>query len=822
MSILSRACKLILFSIAILGSARAASIHGTVLDPSGAVVPNAKVELIEDNKTVAHGLTDASGRYVIDKSLTGKAYLRVSATGFRTVEQDLKSESGDIAKDIALQLASFDEQVTVTSTGTPTPQAQLGTTVTLLLQPDYEDTRDLLEALPTIPGLQVTETGRAGGTTSLFIRGGASDANKLLIDGIPANDIGGGVEFANFASAGIASTEILRGPNSALYGSDALAGVVSLTTPRGSTPRPQATYLAEGGNFGTYHQEGTLSGSYRKTDYFSDYTRFDTGNAIPRNTFHDGTFAGSYGWMLSPNTSIRATVRHDQVASGQPNAIELYGIPDDTKQSNEGAYFGVTLENQTHPNWHNLIRYGGVRLRSQFTDFAPTGTPQYADLSGNALIFNCDPQTDPNCSLLDYLGAQVMIHGANGYTVSGQAEFQYPNAYPNSYPTSTDEDFVYAQSDYRVSPHLLGLFAFRYEDERGYAGGPTSSIERGNYSYTVQFQGDVRNRLFYTIGSGLEDNGLFGFAATPRASLAWQALDGTRDSLFSGTKLRTSFGKGIKEPSLSDQNMSLFTLLEGSQLLSRYHVGPIGPQQSRAYDGGIDQSLLGGKGRFSLTLFHNEFTNGIEFIPQQGLIALGVPLPVVDAAEFGATVNSQAYRSQGVEAETEFSLTHNISARGGYTYVDAVIQHSFTSDALGASSNPNFPTVSIGVFSPLVRARPFRIAPHTGYFQLSYRHSRLSTNLRGTLVGSRDDSDFLEFDANEGSSLLLPNRNLDGAYQNLDLSGSYQANSYVAVTGSVQNILCEHYSEAFGFPALPFTFRMGMKFTLGGEAWPRN
>ena len=70
--------------------------------------------------------------------------------------------------------------------------------------------------------------------------------------------------------------EVLRGPNSVLYGSDALAGVVSFTTPRGDTPLPLLTYLIDGGNFGTYHQEGTFSGLYKRLDYFSDYSRFDT------------------------------------------------------------------------------------------------------------------------------------------------------------------------------------------------------------------------------------------------------------------------------------------------------------------------------------------------------------------------------------------------------------------------------------------------------------------------------------------------------------------------------------------------------------------
>jgi vitamin B12 transporter len=229
--------------------------------------------------------------------------------------------------------------------------------------------------------------------------------------------------------------------------------------------------------------------------------------------------------------------------------------------------------------------------------------------------------------------------------------------------------------------------------------------------------------------------------------------------------------------------------------------------------------LFDGRSRISMTLFHNEFTHGIEYISQQGLIDLGVPSAIAAAAAFGATVNSQAYRAQGVETEIECQIKRDIFARAGYTYVDARIQRSFTSDAIGPSFNPNFPTSPIGIYSPLIGARPFRIPPHAGYFEAGYRHSRFFTSLRGTLVGSRDDSDYLT-DSNGGNSLLLPNRNLDGAYQRLDLTASYGASRYLAIDGSVQNLLSEHYSEAFGYPSLPFTFRLGMKFSLGGESWP--
>jgi iron complex outermembrane receptor protein/vitamin B12 transporter len=825
--VLGRTCWFVAAFISIAAIAHAAVIRGIISDQTGAGIPGAKVELIENGATVTSASADASGQYLLHWSPAPGSLLRISAPGFRVAEKAVAPEntSGDLTADFALRLASLSEQVTVTSTGTATPQSQLGTTVTVLEQKDYAGTRDLQEALPWVPGLQITQSGQAGGTTSLFIRGGASNANKLLIDGIPANNIGGGVEFANIASAGIGTVEVLRGPNGALYGSDALAGVVSLTTQRGTTPLPLLSYQVDGGNFGTYRQEGILSGTYRKTDYFSSYSRIDSRNALPGSAYHNGTFAGSYGWALTPTSSIRATMRHDQVASGQPNGIEMYGIPDNAKQANEDAYFGVTWEDRTKPAWHNLIRYGGLRLRSLYTQFAPTGIPHYVNWDDPSNpIYNCDPETDPDCYLNDYMGAPVTLHGANGYTVSGQAAyFQYVQDYPYYYPASADKDSVYAQSDYRFSPHLLGLVAFRYEDERGYSGSPSNSIARGNYSYTLEVQGDIHNRLFYAVSSGLENNGLFGFAATPRASLAWQATNPTGNGVFGGTKLRASFGKGIKEPTLFDQTDSLYELLtglpDGEQLIAQYHIAAIGPERSRSYDGGIDQLLFHGQSRVSLTLFHNQFTDGIEYISRHGLIDLGVPPAVAAAAAFGATVNSQAYRSQGAEVETEYQIRRDIVARAGYTYVDAVVQRSLSSDAIGPNFNPAFPSMPIGIYSPLVGARPFRIAPHSGYFQLGYRHSRISADLRGTLVGRRDDSDDLGTDSTGGTSMLLPNRNLDEAFHRVDLNANYQLNHLAAIYGSFQNLLSEHYSPAFGYPALPFTFRMGMKFTLGGESW---
>jgi vitamin B12 transporter len=799
------------FSVPMLAAGQG-SLHGTVKDPLGAIVPGATVELLEGTNLVKTTIADGAGDYLFEVRTAARYRIRAAAPTFQATTSDsiYVSTSAKAELDITLATQTLTQQVSVTATATPTPVAQIGASVTVLNAEDYRQFTEVQQPLRLIPGLQVTQTGQMGGTTGLSIRGGNTDANKVLIDGVPVNDIGGAVEFANLATVGIQRIEVLREPDSALYGSDALAGVVNLTTQRGATRLPLFTYAGDGGNFSTFHQELTSSGVVRQFDYYGAFDRLDSRNNLPNDAFHNGTYVGNFGWDPNPANDLRFTVRHLTISAGQPNGILMFGIPDDAATKAQNSYYSGVWSNQATRSWHNQIRYAGQRLRSQFDDFSATGIPDPAG-SGN------------------FLGAPLTIQGANGYSVSGQAIFQFAGTYPNQTLTVTDRDFVYAQTDYRFSSHLLALGGFKYEAERGSTAltGPppsTNAISRGNYSYTLQVSGDLRNRLYYNLGSGLEDNGLFGFAATPRASVAYYLVRPSANGLLSGTKLHGSFGKGIKEPSVFQQTSSLFNILaalpNGNDLISQFHVAQIGAENSRTFDGGIDQELWSGHARVGLTYFHNEFTNGVEYVPQAALFALGVPEANLSVLVNGAYINSQAFRSQGLEFEAEYRINDHLFARGGYTYIDPVVQHSFSSDAFcpTCNQNPNFPGVDIGAFSPLVGARPFRVAPHTGYFGLNYTRSRFFSSLTGTLVSRRDDSDFL-YDANFGPTLLLPNRNLDGAYQRLDLSGGYQVTSHVTAYANIQNLLSEHYAEAFGFPSLPFTFRSGFKINFGGESW---
>ncbi len=779
---------------------QSASLHGEVYDPLGALVVNARVELLQGPRVLAAATTGPEGAFEFELPATGRYSVRVSAPYFQTTVTSAGYFSGSGHSDVEVTLATqtLTQEVTVTASGTPTPEAQVGAAVTVLTPEDYVYMPEVQEPLRLVPGVQVTQVGEMGGTTGVSIRGGETTANKVLIDGVPANTIGGGVEFANLATVGVGSIEVLREPNSALYGSDALAGVISLTTVRATTHLPLFTYAGDGGNFRTYRDEVTAGTVYKQFDLYSAFARMDTRNNIPNSRFHDATYAGNFGWTPNAAHDVRFTVRHVDVSGGQPNAFALNGIADDAQQKEQDDYYNAVWNNQTSAKWHNQVRYGGLRLNGQFKSFGATGIPD---------------------GFGDFDGKPVTITGANGYSVTGQTVFQYSST-PYTYLTPAKRDFVYAQTDYKVTPHFTMLGGFKFEEESGSSGDAGSApekIQRGNYSYTIQLAGDLKNRLFYNLGTGLEDNGLFGFAGTPRASLVYYLVRPSGASFFSGTKLHGSFGKGILEPGIFEQSNSLYGELTGQQaLINQYGVKPLGPETSRTFDGGIDQQLLNERARIGITYFHDQFTNGPQNVPQSGLLTLGIPSVVVANFPYGAYVNAYSFRTQGVEFESEYKLSNHLFARGGYTYTDAVVQHSFATATYNTASN--FASVPIGAYAPLVGARPFRVAPHTGYFGLNYSQSKFFGTFNGTLVSRRDDSDFAS-DSNFGNSLLLPNRNLDGAYQRLELGGGYQITPRINVYTNIQNLLSEHYYEAFGYPALPLTFRSGIKVSFGGESW---
>ncbi|MBZ5533694.1 MAG: TonB-dependent receptor [Acidobacteriia bacterium] len=787
----------IAFTAVFTFAAGAASIHGTVRDPLGAVVPQAQVELFRDGVHVATVATDAQGNYRFTSIAPGRYQVRAQAPNFAAQTSDsFYAGSGAATADLTLKIGAVAQQIVVSATGTRVPESQVGAPVNVITAGQFENKLETLEPLRQVPGVQVLQSGQRGVSTSLFIRGGNSTANKILLDGVPASEIGGTVDFGNVFTTGIDQIEVLRGPNSVLYGADALAGVVNLTTRRGTTRLPQISYAFSAGNFGSLNHDGSVGGTFKQFDYFGEFSRFDTRNSEPNATFHNATFAGNAGWTPNASNDLRLTVRRVAATTGVPNAIEFFGIPDDSFQSQHNTYISATYQNRTTENWHNLVRYGAVRVNSEFVNPSPSGT--FDPISGN------------------FLGNTLTIRGANGFSTTGQAILDFAGPYPQQFFIPTNRDFVDVQSDYAFSHKLTALFGFRYDNERA------GTLQRGNFSYTGEVHGSLWNRLYGTLGVGLENNAVFGTAATPRASLAYYLVRPRATGRWNGTRLKANYGQGIKEPDGFSQNFSLFALLSqlpgGDQLISQFHIRPIGPERARSFDLGLDQFAWNSRARLSAIFFYNRFTDQIEDVSGSGLLQLGVPQAVVNQAPLGATVNSEATRAFGAETELELDLGRGLTARAAYTYLDAVVQRSFSSDELFPSFNPAFPTIPIGAFSPLVGNRPFNRAPHTASFVLGYTRHKYTLTLSGNIVTRRDGSTFL-FDPNFGATMLLPNHNLAPGYHRIDFSGTYRASRRLEFFSGVENLASQHYDGIVGFPALPLNFRVGVKVTVGGEGW---
>jgi vitamin B12 transporter len=808
---------LALTAVSVSAADRSGSIRGTITDPLGAVVSEATVELLQGAKQAAVTTTSRQGEYRFSTVPPGHYAVRARATGFAPQESDVVyvGVGNEASVNLALKVGTVSQHIVVSATGTKTPESQVGASVSVLTAGQFANRLDVLEPLRMVPGAQMEQSGERGAATSLFLRGGNSDANKIVLDGIPLNDIGGVVNFGTLAMTAVDQIEVLRGPNSVLFGSDAMAGVVSLTTRRGTTPLPELSYAFDAGNFNSFRDDASLGGAYRRLDYLGEVYRFDTGNSIPNNSFHNGSYVANLGLAISSTTELRFTGRYTTAALGLPSTIDFFGIPDDSFERDQDGYLGVTFSSQTTTRWHNLVRYGATRLRLQDVNPSPTGLPD--NLFGN------------------FLGLPLTIHGANGFSTTGQAILDFAGTYPSASSSSSKLDSVYVQSDYTFNRHLLALFGFRYEDERGFtlsSFGETPAT-RHNFSYIAEIQASLGSRAYLTLGGSVENNAVFGVAAVPRASLAYYLVRPRSQGFWNGTKLKFNYGQGIKEPTIFQATDSLFGLLSklpnGAQLISQFNVAPIASERSRSFDFGFEQLAWNGRVKFAATFFHNQFTNQIEFIPSTALLALGVPANEVTLAGFGATFNSGDTRALGAETEVELALGHGFTVRAAYTYLDAVVERSFTGDAFDCSQpsqllfcsfNPAFPTIPIGAFAPLQGNRPFRRAPNTGSFSLGYARPRFNLVLSGLLVSRRDDSTFLgEQDAFFGNTMLLPNHNLDPSYQKLDLSGSFRVNRHLALYSVVENFLDQHYDQVIGFPASPLTFRAGFRITLGGESW---
>jgi vitamin B12 transporter len=814
LSALARCLSIVFFSLLAGIAAPAAEVHGVVSDPSGARITGAKVVLIRNGSTVSAGVSGADGSYQITTAEQGRFYLVISANGFRQLEAPgfYAGKFDNHEQNLVLEPTWVRESIVVTANGTPTPQPQTGASISVLGPSDLAQRSDLVSSLRLMPGTSVSQVGQMGAQASLFIRGGDSDDNKVLVDGVSAGDLGGRFDFGPLATTAIERAEVYRGPDSSLYGADAESGVVSLTTPHGTTSFPSFLFHGDAGNFLTSAEDLEIAGAHNKLDYLGEFSWLQTNNNLPLDEFHVATAAGNFGWQPNGSTQIRGTVHYGVDATGVPGAWQFYQVANNATQKDQDLFLSASFDNQTTAAFHNSVRYGLTRKREQYHLWSESGSGLF-DQYG------------------DSFGYPVTITGANGYSVSGPVLLDFAGTYPQENQLVSNRDALVYQGDYTVTPHLAAQIGFQFEDERGSEPGSFyyAPVERTNYDYRAAVHGDFKTRFFYTLGGDLERYSLFGTQTNPRAGVSFYAMK-PRKGIFSGTRILFNYGDAVREPSLTDQFYSLYSFLQangGQSTIQQLGIRPLSAPTARTYEGGIEQSFLSQRLVFRTSFFHNEFGRQIEYV---GLDLIPELLPNLTPAQqnqleqflqangaYEQSLNTEAYRALGVEATVEGGIGRSIFLRGGYTYLDAVIQRSFTnSDVALLGPLPTYNGIPIGSDSPVQGARPFRRPPHTGFFTATYSAKKLSVMFTSAFVSRSDDSDFLGgYDINGGNSLLLPNRNLDPGFAKLDLGASYQLLTWLGVYGQAENLTDNQHMAPIGYISLPANLRAGVRLLWG-------
>ena len=774
-------------------------IAGTISDPLNAPITGARVSLLLDSKQVADTKTAKDGAFSFDALSEGRYQVQVAADGFqaRTSEPIFVVRGGAARADVTLPLGPLETAVSVTAAATDVLPSQVGAAVTVLdgKTLDAMGKLDVVEALRLAPGSSLVQTGGRGGVTSDFIRGGNSNFNRVLIDGVPVNDIGGSVDLAMLALAGLDQIEVLRQANSVIAGPDALAGVIAATSKRGTTRVPQANFGLNIGTLGTHQESAGVGGVAGRADYFSEFANFETDNDQPNNRYHVKTYAGRFGATVAQNTYVSGTVRWIDKFYASPNAMNLFGTPDDASQTNRMYIVGFGGQTQIADKWVASARVGLSDQRSHFINTTTSGTI----IAGTGF------------------GDVMTIAGANGYSATGRGVLDYG---PYDSQSRGARKGLYAQTTYDVTRTLSISGGGNYEHEAAYTNpdaDPTTT--RNNGTIWIEGRATAADRLTVTAGLGYAHIDGYASRLTPRVSAAF-LLRKPAASTLSDSRLTFNAGKGVKSTSATSVDRSLYRLLltvpDGAAIADRNGIGPIGPERGRNLDAGFEQGFAGSRLRARVSYFNNEFFDLVEFVSRNQLPAFGVPADVAALVGTGAYVNSQSYRAQGVELSGDARLG-DVRVSASYTFLDAEVTDSLSS-SVSPQFNPNIPGVPIGGFTALVGQRPFRRPASTGNLLVAYARGRVTGALTSYFAGKADDSTFLVFaDQNFGNTMLLPNHNLNFGYAKVDLSGSVQVLSRLKWFATVENLFDDDYQPSFGFPALPINVRTGVTLQLGGR-----
>jgi outer membrane cobalamin receptor len=599
-------------------TARAATIEGTVLDPSGGAVPAARVALLAPMAPLAEARSNSSGQYRFENLRAGEYRLVASAPGLASAVAKIDLAPDQITTlDLSLALSSVEQSVVVSASLGGALATQVGSSVSVLSdeQITNQGAQNLLDVLREVPGVALTQAGRRGGATGVFTRGGNSNYNLVMIDGVQVNQFGGDFDFASLPADGVDQVEIVRGPQSALYGSNAVTGVVNVVTHRGQGP-PRFTFLAEGGSFTTRRFATGGSGLTGGLSWAYNLSRLDSGGVVTNDDYRNQSAFFSLDFSQSPRRefSFRFFGNANDTGSPGPYGSDPLGFfPGiDAFSRNKQNLFGyqASYAEQFSPRFRQVFTGSVAPNRYYFR--TPFGDSYSNHLRG---VFNT--RSEMTLSNQDFLVA--------GFEYNRE---QMKNTYI---------------ADANLEPFLLPRTSLAYFAEN-----------RWNPSRRWVVIGGVRVdniRTHELPADGFDFRPLLPgnsiLKANPRVAAAYLVRDGGGGGV-GATRIHGTFGTGIRAP--------------GGFELAFTNNPKLRPEKTLSFDSGIEQRLFSDRMVFDATYFFNRFKDQI--------VVLGGSLSNLSSFVSDNLANSRAH---GLEASVRLRPVRSFELTGSYTRLNTAI-----------------------------------------------------------------------------------------------------------------------------------------------------
>lgn len=515
------------------------------------------------------------------------------------------------------------DPIIVTATRVPTPESEVGSSVTVIDAGEIQrkQLKTLAQALRTVPGLDVVQAGGAGQQTSVFIRGASSSHTLVLVDGIniaDASSPSGAVDFSSLTLDNVERIEVVRGPQSTLYGANAIGGVINIITRKGEG-KPQATVSMQAGNNSSNYQQLSLLGGDERFDYSISGTHWKThadsvtpadlrnGLAAEADRYRNNTLSTRLGFKARENLDFTVVGRYVNDRQQIDPEVGFGTIEDSDAQIKNREYF---LRGESHAmlldgRWDATlaVAYTDYNRRNNNARNTPSETLQQTRFQGDTLEFS--------------VNNDVYLTSAHTLTLGGGSKKERMN----------NDGF---------------------SDFGGFVVSELSSArERTNYAY-LQDQFSFFERIFGTAGLRVDDRDDFGTELTYR-------LTGAYLHAPSGTRFNASVGTGFRAPSLFE--LSGFT---PNNFGSAYRGNPdLAAEKSFGWDLGVEQTLLAERIDVGVTYFRNDIDDLIE--------------TVFDPGFNSTSENINKVRLSGVETFISARVHPRLTLRVDFTFTDAEV-----------------------------------------------------------------------------------------------------------------------------------------------------